>query len=229
MSPNWKVELSLVSKWKKRGYPFWVQLNRTDPRIHLAMPISLSRPCAESLYTRMSELWPRASLHLPERGKGEKAASKQKRILELLFLASPSYSFWSSCAKNVKNSECPLFIYLSVKYFFFPSGSDGNQCLMTYLRYSKTTRRERESKRSWRKPLGCVFELVCGFQSVHVPSRARVCACVRATRHLKMVQMSTLWLCSRTLFNMPQKEGIFPLCFKFHRLSKWAQACFQNK
>lgn len=164
---------------EKRGYPFWVQLNRTDPGIHLAMPISLSRPCAESLYTRMSELWPRASLHLPERGKGEKAASKQKRILELLFLASPSYSFWSSCAKNVKNSECPLFIHLSVKYFFFPSGSDGNQCLMTHLRYSKTTRRERESKRSWRKPLGCVFELVCGFQSAHVPGRARARVCAR--------------------------------------------------
>lgn len=148
MQPNWQAELSftlhLVSKEKKKGLSFWVGLNRTDPRIHLAKSISLSWPCTESLYTRMSELWPRAYLPLPEKGKGEKAANKQKHILELLCLASPSYSSWSSCAKNVKNSECPLFIYLSVKYFSFPWGSDGNQCVMTHLRYSKMTQRERE-------------------------------------------------------------------------------------
>ncbi len=245
MPPSWQVELSftlhLVSKWKKRGYPFWVWLNRTHPRINLAMPISLSRPCTESLYTRMSELWPCASLHLPERGKGEKAANKQKRVLELLFLASPSYSFWSSCAKNVKNSECPLFIYLSVKYFFFPSGSDGNQCLMTHLRYSKTTRRERESKRREKKKRGkrrvcmCVCVWVCLWVSLCACALLCICAC-------EWLFVSG-WVCvcvwrwcrcpccgwSRTLFSTPQKEGIFPLCFKFHRPSKWAQTCFQNK
>lgn len=165
---------------EKRGYPFWVRLNRTDPRIHLAVPIFLSRPCTESVYTRMSELWPRASLHLPERGKGEKAANKQKHVLELLFLASPSYSFWSSRAKNVKNSECPLFIYLSVKYFFFPSGSDRNQCLMTHLRYSETTRRKRESERSKRERgeegngRGCVSLSACA------PRRASPSVCAAA-------------------------------------------------
>ena len=249
---NWQVELSftlhLASKWKKRGYPFWVWLNRAHPRINLAMPISLSQPCTESLYTRMSELWPCASLHLPERGKGEKAANKQKRVLELLFLASPSYSFWSSCVKNVKNSECPLFIYLSVKYFFFPSGSDGNQCLMTHLRYSKTTRRERESRRSTKKRRRkrvcvcvcvCVCERVCEFPSVHLcvwmTVSVYVCVCVCACVCVCVCVCVWRWCrcpcCgwSHTLFNMPQKEGIFPLCFRFHKPSKWAQTCFQNK
>lgn len=235
MPPNRQVELSLtlhlVSKWKNGGYPFWVWLNRTDSRINLAMLNSLSRPCTESLYTRMSELWPCASLHLPERGKGEKAANKQKRVLEFLFLASPSYSFWSSCAKNVKNSECPLFTYLSVKYFFFPPGSDGNQCLMTHLRYSKTTRRERESKRSKKEEGdGCV----CLWVSLRACALLRlvfVCVCVRvcSPHTLRRWCRCPCCGCSRTLFDMPQKEGIFPLCFKFHRLSKWAQTCFQNK
>lgn len=219
MPPNRQVELSLtlhlVSKWKNGGYPFWVWLNRTDSRINLAMLNSLSRPCTESLYTRMSELWPCASLHLPERGKGEKAANKQKRVLEFLFLASPSYSFWSSCAKNVKNSECPLFTYLSVKYFFFPPGSDGNQCLMTHLRYSKTTRRERESKRSKKEEGdGCV----CLWVSLRACALLRlvfvcVCACLLTTHCQKMVQMSMLRLLSHTVRHASKRRD-FPSLFQ---------------
>lgn len=219
MPPNRQVELSLtlhlVSKWKNGGYPFWVWLNRTDSRINLAMLNSLSRPCTESLYTRMSELWPCASLHLPERGKGEKAANKQKRVLEFLFLASPSYSFWSSCAKNVKNSECPLFTYLSVKYFFFPPGSDGNQCLMTHLRYSKTTRRERESKRSKKEEGdGCV----CLWVSLRACALLRlvfVCvrACLLTTHSQKMVQMSMLRLLSHTVRHASKRRD-FPSLFQ---------------
>lgn len=220
MPPNRQVELSLtlhlVSKWKNGGYPFWVWLNRTDSRINLAMLNSLSRPCTESLYTRMSELWPCASLHLPERGKGEKAANKQKRVLEFLFLASPSYSFWSSCAKNVKNSECPLFTYLSVKYFFFPPGSDGNQCLMTHLRYSKTTRRERESKRSKkrRRRWVCVSMSFPPCMCLTATSFCVcVCACLLTTHSQKMVQMSMLRLLSHTVRHASKRRD-FPSLFQ---------------
>lgn len=171
----------------------------------------------------MNELWPCASLHLPERGKREKAANKHKKKpdLELLFLASPSYSFWSSCAKNVKNSECSLFIYLSVKYFFFPSGSDGNQCLMAHLRYSKTTWKERESKdRSGEKKgrkEGNWCLCVCVSLRGGVCLLAEDCADVRAVAGL--THHSTRL----------KKEGFSPLCFKYHRPSKWAPTCLRNK
>lgn len=223
----------------KKGSLFWFGLNSTDPRLHLAVLFLFQ--CKKYLYRMMSELWPCASLHLPERGRGEKAANKQKRVLELLLLASPSYSFWSSCAKNVRNSECPLFIYLCVKYFSFPSGSDRNQCLMTHLRYSKTTRRGKRARElKKRREMVCVCVTLCACAvlcvcvslSVHVRT---MCVCVCVCKHTPsedgadVHSVASLAHCSKCHKKKKERRGFSPLCFKFHRPSKWAQTLSLNK
>lgn len=137
--------MHLGAKWKKRGYPFFpAWLNRTDPRINLAIPISLSGPCTESLYTRMSELWPCASLRLPERGEGEKAANKQKNASWSCFSLPLHPTHSEAAAQRMSKIQSVLFLYTFLSSISFsPPGSDGKQCLMTHLRYSRTTRREK--------------------------------------------------------------------------------------
>ncbi len=88
---------------------------------------------------------------------------------------------------------------------------------MTHLRYSKTTQRERESKRS-KKEEGdrCVCECVCAFPSASlcVCVRVAVFACVCShTHHLKMVQMSMLWLVPHTVQHASKRRD-FPSLFQ---------------
>lgn len=96
---------------------------------------------------------------------------------------------------------------------------------MTHLRYSKTTWKEREKegargekkKQRWKEMGVCVS--VSASLSVHL----FVCLLIEDGADVHVVAALA------TLFNVPQEEGIVPLCFKFHRPSKWAQTCFQNK
>lgn len=81
------------------GLSFRVGLNRRDPRINLATPIFFSRSCGESLYTRMSESWPCASLRLSEKESGRKDSKINKNLS------------WSSSSLPLHPSRCFSFFF----------------------------------------------------------------------------------------------------------------------
>lgn len=101
------------------------------------------------------------------------------------------------------------------------------------------TRRERESRSKLKKKKQRKWTNVSVFPSVHVclTSHPRMCARTIVQKHECVYQHkpcedgadvhSAAALAKP--FSVPQKEGIFLLCFKFHSPSNWAQTCLENK
>jgi len=90
---------------------------------------------------------------------------------------------------------------------------------MTHLRYSKTTRREKESRRNKREEqYGRACELVCVSLCAHAllgtHKGVHECFCVLAkTHHVKTVQMSMLWLVSHAVKQVSKRRD-FPSLFQ---------------
>lgn len=59
----------------------------------------------------MSELWPCASLHLPEIGKGEKAENKQKNLSWSCFSLPLHPTHFEAAAQRMSKIQSVLFLY----------------------------------------------------------------------------------------------------------------------
>lgn len=162
-----------------------------------------------------------ASISLKEERKKRQQINKKKSDLDLLLLASPSYSFWSSCEKNVKNSVFSFYIPFCQVFLFSPHVQMETNVWWhiwgTLRRPGKKERAKIEAKkREERKEIGvCVYGSHC--KAVCVWLQAEDCADVHAAAGL--THHSTRL----------KKKGFSPLCFKYHRPSKWARTCLRNK
>lgn len=77
----------------------------------------------------MSELWPRASLHLPERGQGEKAASKQKNASWSCFSLPLHPTHSEAAVQRMSKIQSALFLYTSlssISFFSLPVQMETN-------------------------------------------------------------------------------------------------------
>lgn len=161
------------------------------------MSISLSWPCAESLYTRMSELWPCASHHLPEGGQGEKAANKQKTRLAVAFRCLSILLI----LKQLWVSSFYLYIFLSSISFFPQVQMETNVWWHIWgtLKRPGKKGRARDIKKKRGNKWVCMWLCLC----VSICALLWISACVHDcfcafpnTHHLRVVQLSMLWLVS---------------------------------
>lgn len=125
---------------------------------------------------------------------------------------------FEAAVQRMSKIQCPLFIYLSVKYFFFSPQVQVETNVWWHIWGTLKQPREkgRARKVKERSEMGVHMSLsVCTLYW----------ACVSSERLRR--NLCCGWSCR--LFFTPQREGIFPLCFKFHRLLKWAQTSLENK
>lgn len=164
-----------------------------------------------------------ASISLKEEREKRQQINTRKNLTWSCFSLPLHPTHFEAAVRRMSKIQSVLFLYTFLSSIsFFPSGSDGNQCLMAHLRYSKTTWKERESKDRSQKKRGrkegnwCLC--VCVSRRGGVCLLAEDCADVHAAAGLTHHSACL------------KKKGFSPpLCFKYHRPSKWAPACLQNK
>lgn len=161
-----------------------------------------------------------ASISLNEERKKRQQINKKKETWSCFFLPLHPTHF-EAVVRRMSKIQCSLFIYLSVKYFFFPRVQMETNVwwhIWGTLKWpGKKGRAKIEvKKREERKEMGVSLQgCVCVCMSVCL--LAEDCADVHAAAGL--THYSTCL----------KKKGFSPLCFKYHRPSKWARTCLQNK